>query len=79
MILLAGVAFLGFTISFAKVSGIIKFYGTPDFAKKTGYVSKYESEDEGGKGKKEELVEDVLVEGQFKEKRITYHMKFRIS
>ena len=56
-------AFLGFTISFAKVSGIIRFYGTPDFAKKTGYVSKYESGD-GGRKEEEELVEDVSFTGQ---------------
>ena len=41
-------AFLGATIAFAKVSGTIKFYSTPEFAKTINYVSKYESEAEGG-------------------------------
>ena len=31
-VLFVGAAFLGFTIAFAKVSGIVQFYGTPSFA-----------------------------------------------
>lgn len=45
-IFIVGVAFLGFTIAFAKVTESIKFYGMPAFAKKTGYVSKYETKTE---------------------------------
>ncbi len=58
-------AFLGVTIAFAKVSGIIKFYATPPFAKTLNYVSKYESEDAGGANVQEETeaVTEEIVEG----------------
>lgn len=58
--MLVGAAFLGVTIAFAKVSGIIKFYSTPSFAKNLNYVSKYEPKgDDGGVGATEEEIVDI--------------------
>ena len=60
--MLVGAAFLGVTIAFAKVSGIIKFYSTPSFAKNLNYVSKYEPKgDDGGVGATEE---EIVAEGK---------------
>ena len=54
--MLVGAAILGVTIAFAKVSGIIKFYSTPSFAKNLNYVSKYEPK---GDGATEEEIVDI--------------------
>ena len=66
---MVGVAFLGVTIAFAKVTGTIKFYSTPSFAKKTGYVSKYESDgggapgDDGGESENGAVAEEEVTSG----------------
>ena len=61
-VFIVGAAFLGFTIAFAKVTESIKFYGMPAFAKKTGYVSKYET-------KKDDDEDDVVIQGKMHCKR----------
>ena len=67
--MLAGVAFLGATIAFVKVSGVIQFYSTPSFAKNLGYVSKYESGGDSSSGKdvgESEFDEEEVASGKMR-------------